>query len=131
MPRWGEESAWKNRRLKHNSNMEQPILDTQALEIALRQRLVRLYQEVADATDGQYKPMRLRKMVSEMTGVETASRLILSEAGTSGFWELVQRNFHELTVEYIVVTGPWSQIMAAEVLDAARVRLRDVAGINI
>lgn len=105
--------------------------ESERLETDLRLRLVRLYHDVVDATDGEYKPQRLRQMIADRPGVETASHLILSEDGTNGFWELIQRGLHELTVEYIALTGPWNQILAPEVLEVARERLRDLGGINI
>lgn len=101
------------------------------LRNALHRRLVSLYHDIKDATKGAYKPHGLRSIVSEHGGVQAACRLILSEEGTPGFWELMQRELPELTVEYIVLTGPWREIMPLPVLVIARERLKDVAGINL
>ncbi|MBB5036771.1 hypothetical protein [Prosthecobacter dejongeii] len=103
-----------------------PQEETDRLCVALHKRLTQLFFDVSTESDGSYKPNYMRKQVGDLGGYDAACNLVMCTGGTSGFHKLIGLQLPKLTVEYIILTGPWRDIMPDEVVERARNRLQEV-----
>ena len=85
-------------------------------DAAMRERYRRI------VTEARYPATDLRRMLEKDKGLPVARRL-LAGGVKSGFTELWERGFSELTVEALVLEGEWRSLFTAEELATAERRL--------
>ena len=75
-----------------------------------------------DAVAIGYRPTIFRRMLADLGGVETARRLIVSDA-TSGFTKLWEKKRLDLSIEALILKSEWLPLFSAMEHQIARKRL--------
>jgi hypothetical protein len=101
--------------------------DEQKLLAGLEQSLSDTYH-AARRLKPPYNPTEFRRMLLEHGAKETADRLLAAGNPSSGFTELFLRGKDNLrlSLEYVVLNGPWRALFTPQQLAIARRRLQEV-----
>ncbi len=72
----------------------------------------------------RYNATRFLQMLTDLGGVETARRLVLSDGPSDGFTALWECGRLDLTVESVVLKEEFAELFSDDVREAAGARLR-------
>ena len=90
------------------------------LKKGFHEEMLRIYDACVEIG---YRPTIFLRMVREHGGVETAHRLIAGEVQQYGFERLWEAGRLDLSVEALVLRGPWRSLFRPEELAEAQRRL--------
>ena len=90
------------------------------LQSQFDQAMLNLYDE---AEKLGYRPTRLRQMVYDLGGLQTARQLLGGNVTSSGFERLWEMGRPDLAVEYLVLQEPWCRLFTEDELKEAERRL--------
>jgi len=93
------------------------------LERRFHQAMVSIYERARSETG--YVATRFLQMIAELGGVQTARRLITSDAPSDGFTTLWEKRRLDLTVEAHATRPEFRELFTADELRAAERRLQD------
>jgi hypothetical protein len=95
-------------------------------EAEFEKHMAKLADHIKKETEGKYNPTRLREMVNERGGVETARYLIHKDEVSDGYTKLWGLERLDLTVEaQILENNKWHCLFTEDELKKCRHRLKE------